>query len=67
MRTAIVGVRISESADKQTNFCVTYNEDQQPHRFIKEDNENEEDDSNVIYFDFHKIQKTLTSSCLSSE
>ena len=69
MRTAIVGVRISESADKQTNFCVTYNEDQQPHRFIKEDNENnnEEDDSNVIYFDFNKIQKTLTSSCLSSE
>ena len=69
MRTAIVGVRISESADKQTNFCVTYNEDQQPHRFIKDEIESEkdEDNSNVIYFDFQKIQKTLTSSCLSSE
>ncbi|MBT5922430.1 MAG: hypothetical protein HOH29_01735 [Cellvibrionales bacterium] len=67
MRTAIVGVRISEDADNQTNFCVSFNEDQQPHRFIKKAEENEaEEDENVIYFDFHKIQITLASSCLSS-
>ena len=79
MRTAIVGVSICENANSHTNFCVSYNEDQQPHRFMKdetpsvtlnkeqENNEKVEGNENVIFFDFHKIQITLTSSCLSSE
>ena len=78
MRTAIVGVSISEEANSYTNFCVSYNEDQQPHRFIKteenqltidtekESSKETDGSSNTIYFDFHKIQITLTSSCLSS-
>ena len=71
MRTAIVGVRICEDANSHTNFCVSYEEDQQPHRFIKEDSDTVDDNENnnekIIYFDFHQIQKTLTSSCLSSD
>ena len=69
MRTAIVGVSICEHPNKQTNFCVAYNEDQQPHRYMSnnKDENQTENDKNVIYFDFHKIQTTLTSSCLSSE
>ena len=66
MQTAIVGVRIYEEANNHTNYCANYNEDQQPHRFLKEENSNTVDD-NIIYFDFHKIQITLTTSCLSRE
>ena len=66
MQTAIVGVRICEEANSHTLFCANYNEDQQPHRFIKEEN-SDTVDNNIIYFDFHQIQMTLTSSCLSSE
>lgn len=68
MRTAIVGVSICEDGNSQTNFCVNYDEDQQPHRFIQEENnEKRENSENIIFFDFNQIQKTLTSSCLSSE
>lgn len=69
MRTAIVGVSICEHPNKQTNFCVDYNEDQQPHRYMPS-NEGENptnNGKNIIYFDFHKIQTTLTTSCLSSD
>ena len=69
MRTAIVGVSICENPNHQTNFCVAINEDQQPHRYMPNtDAENTNDsNSNVIFFDFHKIQTTLTTSCLSSD
>ena len=80
MRTAIVDVSICESPNNQTNFCVTINEDQQPHRFmpkadvlntkINESNESHhkpDSNNNVIYFDFHKIRTTLTTSCLSRD
>jgi len=79
MRTAIVGVSICENANSHTNFCVSYNEDQQPHRFIKdetasgtlnkeqENSDKEDGNENIIFFDFHQIQITLASSCLSRE
>lgn len=76
MRTSVVSVRICENPDSQTNFCVAYNEDQQPHRYMQEETsktiekgkeKEDEPNQNIIYFDFCQVQKTLTSSCLSPE
>ena len=80
MRSAIVGVSICENPNNHTNFCVATNEDQQPYRYMPKTevlkmNSNEsnghhhkpDSHNNVIYFDFHKIRTTLTTSCLSRD